>query len=124
SPLVRGERRRFWLSGEASFGVPSAGIPEDQPVSQRGVPGGIRTCDHRVRKPVLYPAELRGPTARLDLVEQDGGVERGLVRLASSGQETALEGADESGRGNGRALSKPSFARQARLVYGGARELH
>gem|GEM_PF-3022470 len=24
------------------------------------VPGGIRTCDLRFRKPTLYPAELRG----------------------------------------------------------------
>jgi hypothetical protein len=29
-----------------------------------GVPEGIRTPDPRFRKPVLYPAELRGP-ARL-----------------------------------------------------------
>jgi hypothetical protein len=27
-----------------------------------GVPGEIRTHDPRIRNPVLYPAELRGPT--------------------------------------------------------------
>lgn len=26
-------------------------------------PGRIRTCDQRFRKPLLYPAELRGPPA-------------------------------------------------------------
>ena len=30
------------------------------------VPGGIRTCDLRFRKPLLYPAELRGHAHCLD----------------------------------------------------------
>ena len=29
-----------------------------------GDPGRIRTCDHRLRRPVLYPAELRDHTSR------------------------------------------------------------
>ncbi len=37
-----------------------------------GTPGRIRTCDRRFRKPLLYPAELRGQvTGHLD-----HGVER------------------------------------------------
>ena len=30
---------------------------------QNGVPGRIRTCDPRIRNPVLYPTELRRPRA-------------------------------------------------------------
>lgn len=47
SPVERGKKRRFWLSGEASFGVLSgaitAGMPEDQPVSLTGRPRGEPT---------------------------------------------------------------------------------
>ena len=31
-----------------------------EPLRLLNVPGGIRTCDLRFRKPTLYPAELRG----------------------------------------------------------------
>ena len=30
-----------------------------------GAPGRIRTCDPRLRRPLLYPAELRAQTAKL-----------------------------------------------------------
>src|SRR6202043_1526587 len=32
-----------------------------------GAPGRIRTCDRRIRSPVLYPAELRAPGPQVDL---------------------------------------------------------
>lgn len=35
-----------------------------EPLAKRkmnGDPGRIRTCDHRLRRPVLYPTELRDP---------------------------------------------------------------
>ncbi len=33
---------------------------ENSLICGSGDPGRIRTCDHRLRRPVLYPAELRG----------------------------------------------------------------
>lgn len=35
-------------------------------VGNDGDPGRIRTCDHRLRRPVLYPAELRDRSLALD----------------------------------------------------------
>jgi hypothetical protein len=32
---------------------------------RNGAPGRARTCDIRIRNPVLYPAELRAPTGHL-----------------------------------------------------------
>lgn len=38
-----------------------------------GDPDRIRTCDHRLRRPVLYPAELRDrKPARPGRLQQDG----------------------------------------------------
>ncbi len=37
----------------------AAGV-RHEPLRPLNVPGGIRTCDLRFRKPTLYPAELRG----------------------------------------------------------------
>src|SRR5690606_15226701 len=54
-------------------------------VWQCGAPGRIRTCDPRIRNPVLYPAELR---ARVDLPYSTGG---SAVRdCACLGGRTAL----------------------------------
>ena len=37
---------------------------ELRPPSIIGAPGRTRTCDHRLRRPVLYPAELRAHSSR------------------------------------------------------------
>ena len=48
----------------------SAGQQTNEKTQQKlgffSVPGGIRTCDLRFRKPTLYPAELRGHAHCLD----------------------------------------------------------
>ena len=36
---------------------------EDDEAENRNTPGRIRTCDRRIRNPLLYPAELRGQSA-------------------------------------------------------------
>jgi hypothetical protein len=33
--------------------------------NKSGAPGRTRTCDHRLRRPVLYPAELRARDGRI-----------------------------------------------------------
>lgn len=35
---------------------------EMHPLVLYGTPGRIRTCDLRIRSPLLYPAELQAPT--------------------------------------------------------------
>ena len=43
-------------------------VPDDQGTPRsEGAPGRIRTCDRRIRSPVLYPAELRAPGPQVDL---------------------------------------------------------
>src|SRR5206468_12576265 len=49
-----------------------------------GDPGRIRTCDHKLRRLVLYPAELRGRRAGECGVIASGGA-FGNRRLRSSG---------------------------------------
>ena len=39
----------------------------------RGAPGRIRTCDLRIRSPLLYPAELRGPRGTRGVPPGRGG---------------------------------------------------
>jgi hypothetical protein len=36
-----------------------------RPASDAGRPGRIRTCNHRIRNPMLYPFELRAPGQNL-----------------------------------------------------------
>src|SRR5665811_2462249 len=43
-------------------------------------PGRIRTCDPRIRSPMLYPAELRGQCLRLRYATN--GVHTALTKLA------------------------------------------
>ena len=43
-------------------------------LSESGVPEAIRTPDPRIRNPVLYPAELRGPGRLLTLLLSGAGV--------------------------------------------------
>ena len=62
-----GEDRLDELSATSVFGTRSPHQPmlriTDKRVllGLRGAPGRIRTCDLRIRSPLLYPAELRGP---------------------------------------------------------------
>src|SRR6202045_5390334 len=45
-----------------------------------GDPGRIRTCDHSLRRRVLYPAELRGYFVRFaPATRQNGSVENAVV---------------------------------------------
>src|SRR5262249_14328965 len=47
-------------AGEAARERACRGVRGAKPLgSKRSAPGRIRTCDHRLRRPVLYPAELR-----------------------------------------------------------------
>jgi hypothetical protein len=46
------------------FGSVSIAVNEN---IENGVPGEIRTLDHRLRRQVLYPAELRGHKSTLAL---------------------------------------------------------
>ena len=43
---------------------------------ENGAPGGTRTPDHRIRNPMLYPAELRalGPAATVSTCDPNGWV--------------------------------------------------
>ena len=45
-------------------GVSLEGVAMERPVSPRDAPAWIRTRDLRIRSPLLYPAELRGPGAK------------------------------------------------------------
>lgn len=51
-------------SGEPTQTAPKRGQADSSVnlLEYLGVPGGIRTHDPRIRNPVLYPAELRGPS--------------------------------------------------------------
>ena len=62
--------RLLILKGSESLPTPqpigSAGHSTGPPHSSyhKSTPGRIRTCDLRIRSPLLYPAELRGPWAQ------------------------------------------------------------
>ena len=65
------EALKPWLSGEVNF---SSAIF----TGMDGAPDRIRTCDQRLRKPLLYPAELR---VRDWIPKCEGGDSTGLGRL-------------------------------------------
>ena len=48
---------RFRTAKSVSIGLGRWFVPEPKP--NHGAPGGIRTPDQWLRKPLLYPAELR-----------------------------------------------------------------
>ena len=50
---------RHGVVAEVGYGVGHAGRSVSPGLS---APGRIRTCDRRIRSPMLYPAELRAPT--------------------------------------------------------------
>ena len=54
STLCRGFRKGFVNTVESQLAV------RGREVTLESTPGGIRTCDLRVRNALLYPAELRG----------------------------------------------------------------
>ena len=47
---------------------------EFETVGVFGAPGRIRTCDLRLRRPVLYPAELRAHLATHDPRQHEDGI--------------------------------------------------
>ena len=61
-PLFRGVEGRDTVGLRTAFAaLTTAWFGRSMPRSEAGVPGGIRTHDPRIRNPVLYPTELRGP---------------------------------------------------------------
>src|SRR6201999_514635 len=52
---------RFFCGGGGSGKVRAIARPRRREKGKDGAPGGIRTPDQRLRKPLLYPAELRAP---------------------------------------------------------------
>src|SRR5690606_37226671 len=44
----------------------------------RGAPGRTRTCNHRLRRPVLYPVELRAPVRMIAVPDRTDGRGRGI----------------------------------------------
>ncbi len=73
----RGRPRRTWLTG----------------LKKRfGDPGRIRTCDLRIRSPLLYPAELRDRSGRLQLTTLIGaGVQINMWRPAAKVMDRGID---------------------------------
>ena len=86
APPGRPSSERSWMPGAArrAGAVPQGTAPRRRvdPGAARSAnnnaPGRIRTCDLRIRSPLLYPAELRGRA------RQDGGRPGGQPRASSA----------------------------------------
>ena len=80
---------------------------EGDAISQDGTPGRIRTCDLRIRSPLLYPAELRAPDSatfpwrpirrrrfppeRQEKISQIEIVNNALMRKPISGEKSQID---------------------------------
>src|SRR3954466_5194662 len=86
-------------------------LSEKSECRQTGVPGGIRTHGPRIRNPVLYPAELRGPR------RQNGAP--GLYHSAPFSADGRLPGARERQR----VLEQQYFRAGVLLIESGIRQM-
>ncbi len=62
---------------------------QGQPTQRSGAPGGIRTHDHRLRRAVLYPAELRAQWRRARRAESQRRGERSIAEKAPQAAQPA-----------------------------------
>jgi hypothetical protein len=63
----------------------------DVAARKSGVPGEIRTHDPRIRNPVLYPTELRGPAASQGYNGSFGGAEGQIAGFSTASPRAATE---------------------------------